>query len=458
MKRFFKELKKAPMLFVFLFILIAFTPAAIFFPGENRNRAVVTAIGIDKADEGVEISLLTFIPTANPTYTETNSVISATGGSIADALHQAQISMGKRVGLSHAKTTVIGKTLMEEDITPSIDYLSRIASLSENTILIGTDGNAKDFLKASQSLGEDLGLKLEQLVGYNVQKIFVTETSLESFYQGYFSPVKSSLIGFFQLKDENTSDIASMESGQSGSSSNSGGKSEGGGSTSQSSSQVSNSGGESNSSSGGNGGGNGQGSEGGSSGGESSSSGSGGEGRQKIINNGDALLLKNGKKVTVLSEQQVQGLNIVNPEAVGQVIPIYGVTNQDFDNANLTYAVRNKDVRTSLKLENGRPIYAISVNLGVELIEIVGNKEDVKLNSLFTVLTQEVSDKIEEYCKKEFSSALKILRENKTDVLGLTLQMQTSGKALSDFYKNMQDKEDILNQVTFSLTVNCKSE
>lgn len=450
MKRSFKTLLKSPMLIVFIFILIFFTPVAIFSPGENKDRAIVTAVGIDKVENGaVEVSLLTFIPTANPTYNETNSVISASGQTIADALHQAQTLMGKRIGLSHAKTTIIGSSLLEEDITPSIDYLSRIASLSENTILISTNGNAKDFLKASQSLGEDLGLKLEQLVAYNVQKIYVTDTTLESFYQGYYSPVRSSLIGYLDLQNENKSQIASMESGQSGSSSNSGGQSNGGSSE--------NNGGEAGGSGGGNGGGNSSGEEGGSAGGEQSS-GVQSQAKQKIVNNGDALLLKEGRKVEVLNEKAVQGLNITNPKAIGQLIEIQHVTNQDFEDAQLTYAVRKKQVKTALKMENGNPIFSISATLGVELIEVIGSKSDMKLNSLFTILTPEVSSKIEAYCKEEFTNALKIIRKHKADVLGLTLLMQTSGSEFKDFYDNLEDKEDILNHINFQLTIRCKSE
>ena len=46
--RFFNALKKTPMLIIFILILIFFTPVAVFSPGENKNRAIVTAVGIEK--------------------------------------------------------------------------------------------------------------------------------------------------------------------------------------------------------------------------------------------------------------------------------------------------------------------------------------------------------------------------------------------------------------------------
>lgn len=432
------------MLLVFLVVLIFFTPMAIFSPGENKNRAVVTAVGIDRVDDEIELSLLTFVPTANPTYLETNSVVCAKGSSITEALYQAQILMGKRVGLSHARTTVVGDKLLEEDIAPSVDYLTRIASLSENTIFIGTNGTAKDFLRASQRLGQDLGLKLEQLIGYDVKNVYVTDTTLESFYQGYFSPVKTSMIGYVHLIEESECQISSMESGQQNSSSG----------------EASGSSGENGGESGGSGSG---GNSGGNSGGESGGSGgSDSEGQnkadKKIANRGDAAILKNGKKVQVVDEKTVQGLNIINPKARGQAIKIYDVSNEDFNNATLTYAVRNKNVKTTLKMQNGVPIFAADVNLGLELVEIDGKESDLKLNSEYTVLSKDISDKIEAYCKEQFSHTLKALRKNKSDLIRVSLLMQTSGDEFKNFYEKLEEKEDILNEIVFQLTVHCESE
>ena len=75
MKENIKKIFHNPMLIVFILILIFFTPLSIYSPGENRNRGIVTAIGIDKNNQEIEISLLTFIPTANQTYKVKSSII-----------------------------------------------------------------------------------------------------------------------------------------------------------------------------------------------------------------------------------------------------------------------------------------------------------------------------------------------------------------------------------------------
>ena len=77
MKKLIDYIKRFPMIVILIIILLFFTPLAVFSPGENRNRGVVTAIGLDFVDNEYEVSLLTFIPTANQTYKQKNSVITA---------------------------------------------------------------------------------------------------------------------------------------------------------------------------------------------------------------------------------------------------------------------------------------------------------------------------------------------------------------------------------------------
>ena len=206
-----KKICKNPMLIIFIIILIFYTPLAIYSPGESRNRGIVTAVGIDKIDNEYEISLLTFIPTVNQSFEEQKSIISAKGPSIAEAVYRAQIAMGRDIGLFHAKTTVVNQSLLKDDVATHLDYLSRVASLPENTVFIGTNKTAKELLRLSQKSKSNIGLKLEQLVGYNAQNIYLTDSSLESFYRGYYDQTKSSIIGYLCVQDESENENASVE-------------------------------------------------------------------------------------------------------------------------------------------------------------------------------------------------------------------------------------------------------
>ena len=283
MKKQIEKMVKQPMIIVFIIILIFFTPLAIYSPGENRNRGVVTAIGIDKQDQEYEISLLTFIPTANQSYKEQTSIISGKGGTLAEALYKAQINMGRKVGLAHAKTTVVSKDLLQEDVTNHIDYLSRVASLPENTVFVCSSSSAKKLLEASQGLEQKIGLKLEQLIGFNANNIYVTDTSLEAFYKGYYKRVKSSIIGYLKLKELNDD-------------SQSGGSSKGGEKEQNTANNLIEGGSQSNDIA-----------------------------LNDIINEGEAVLLKDGRMVDILSIDELNGINLLNKKALNQIITVNNV-------------------------------------------------------------------------------------------------------------------------------------
>ena len=418
--RLIKAIKHTPMILVLIFILIFLTPMAIFSPGENKNRAVVTAVGIDKIGQEYEISFLTFIPTANQTYKETNSVISGKGNSVAEAVYEAQLSLGREIGLSHAKTTVVNESLFEEDVTTCLDYLSRIASLSENTIFICTNASAKDFLKASQSLDDEVGLKLEQLINYNATNIYVSDTSLDAFYKGYFGPEKASIVGYL-----------SLESGQGDASNSPNSEQSGSGSASQGSPSQ----------------------EGG------SASGSGGEEKKQILNKVETILVKEGKLAQKIDDEILNGINLLNKDAKNQTIYLENVSDEIYDNDDLSYTIKNKKVLISTRFENGYPIFCANIIIGVRLDEINNSGKAKQINTEFSKITPTVEKRIKDKLKSQFSNALKVLRQNKTDVIGVYQTFEKEDrKNFYKFLKNLPDSEDFLSYVTFQLVVKVQTE
>ena len=411
MKEQVKKWCKQPVIIVLIIILIFFTPLAIYSPGENRNRGVVTAIGIDKTNEEYEISLLTFIPTPNQTYKELTSIITGRGETVAEALYKAQISMGRKIGLAHAKTTIVSKELLQEDVASHIDYLSRVASLPENTVFVCSSTSAKELLESSQSLEEKIGLKLEQLIGFNANNIYVTDTSLEAFYKGYYKKVKSSIIGYLKVEDEKQDLQMTSDSAKGG----------GQGSTANA--------------------------EGSSNNQEESKS------KKTIINEGEAVLLKEGKMVDLLTIDELNGINLLNKKALNQIISIKDIelNGQKFD---LSYKIKNKKVLINTKFENDIPIFSAQLILGVELVEVKGNHKTVVINTEFSEITGEVEKALDKEIKKQFTNALKVLRENKTDVISINEKFfNDNRKEYKKYIEKIEDIDNFINFVNFKLSL-----
>lgn len=423
LKRKIKVIFKMPMMIVFIVILLFFTPFAIYSPGENRNRGVVTAIGIDRLNEEYEVSLLTFIPTANQSYQEKSSVISGKGDSVAEAIYNAQIAMGRSIGLAHAKTTIVNEKLLEEDVSSTVDYLSRVASLPENTVFICTNKSAKAMLQQSHDLVNDLGLKLEQVIAYNANNLYVTDTSLEAFYKGYYSYTKSSIIGYLTIeedtqKKEEISEISGLEnSGQS---------------------QT-------------------QGTQGSSS---SSSSNAVGQ-NSHILNQGQAVLLKEGKQVAVLDVEQLNGINLLNPKSINQIVSIDGIE-KDGNNLSMQFRIKTKKTLITTKFENGYPIYLAQLILGVELVEVNGEHENLRINTEFSEISGDIAEKIELKIKEQFTNSINILRECDTDVIGVGRQFFIDNrKDFKKFVDRIGGKEQVdkfIDYVTFKLNIVVQSD
>ena len=413
MKKLIDYIKRFPMIVILIIILLFFTPLAVFSPGENRNRGVVTAIGLDFVDNEYEVSLLTFIPTANQTYKQKNSVISGKGKSVVDAISKASIAMGRDVGLAHAKTTVVSESMLAEDVAESLSLLAHIASLPENTVFVCTNTSAKEMLQNSQNLVDELGLQLEQVISYNANELYVTDTSLEAFYKGYYSFLKSSLIGYITLVDsEDTNTDSSVSSSQN---------------TDTSQQEV-------------------QGDSSPQGGAQSSQS------KKKILNEGEAVLLKSGKMVEKLSTYQLSGINLLNPKDLNQLIKINDV-NLNGSIMDLTYRLKDKKVLTTTKFENGYPVFYAKLILSVELVETEGADENTKSNTEYSEITPEIANKIEEQINKKYVTAVNLLRKNGTDVIGVTSKFfRNNRKDYKKFIENHDTPDNFIKYVTFKLT------
>lgn len=402
MKKLIKKYLKNPMLLIFIIILIFFTPMAIYSPGENKIKGVVTAIGIDKIDEEYEVSLLTFIPTANQTYKQQNAVVSGKGKSVTEAIYNAQLSMGRSVGLAHAKTTVVNEQLLNEDVAQIVDHISRISSLPENTVFICTNATAKELLESTTGLETELGLKLEQLIGFNSTNLYAIDTSLESFYKGYFGQTHSSIIGHLSLEEEPKEDSKQNE-------------------------------GEDNS--------------------ENNEESQATQNQKKLTNKGDAVILKRGELVTKFSSEQLNALNLLNSKSIKQIVNIEDVK-LDSGIHDLSYRIRNKRVLKSTKFENGYPVFQAQVILGMELTEVKGMNENFKENTEISEMNKEIKEKLNLKLKKQFTDALKILIENKTDIINITEEFfKNDRKAFNKYIKNLNSIDEFISHVNFKVSI-----
>lgn len=415
MKHFFKKIWQTPMFLIFVLIGLFYGIPSLGSPAEINRFAIVTAVGIDKAEQedfDYEVSLLTFVPVPEQTFTEFYKVISASGNSIEEALDYAGLYTGRQVGLSHIKTIVLSEDLFDEDVTKVLDYLMRDKEVSSSTKLIAMDGKAKDFLNAVKDLDSQSSYSVSEIVAYNEHYIYATGCSLEAFFKGYFSPTKASIVPVFSLQSSDDEGISTE-----------------------------------------NGGGGGETSSGGSDGK------SGGQGGRQIVNNGDAIVFKNGEKQKDISGDDIVKINYFRGEFKTGGITIEDFNGEPFGKASLSFDISGKKLRNKVVFENGIPTIYTDIKFTVTLSEV--EQEDEQFNKdvdLYNVTKNETSQ-IEKQIKREMAEALEIMREAKTDVANFyTLMYNTDKKSFKRFLDSLDDKENYLRYTLFKTSVRVHSK
>ena len=416
MKHFFKKIWQTPMFLIFVLIGLFYGIPSLGNPAEINRFAIVTAVGIDKAEQedfDYEVSLLTFVPVPEQTFTEVYKVISASGNSIEEALDYAGLYTGRQVGLSHIKTIVLSEDLFDEDVTKVLDYLMRDKEVSSSTKLIAMDGKAKDFLNAVKDLDSQSSYSVSEIVAYNEHYIYATGCSLEAFFKGYFSPTKASIVPVFSLQSGDDEGISTENGGGGGEQTSSGG-----------------------------------------SGGKS-----GGQGGRQIVNNGDAIVFKNGEKQKDISGDDIVKINYFRGEFKTGGITIEDFNGEPFGKASLSFDISGKKLRNKVVFENGIPTIYTDIKFTVTLSEV--EQEDEQFNKdvdLYNVTKNETSQ-IEKQIKREMAEALEIMREAKTDVANFyTLMYNTDKKSFKRFLDSLDDKEDYLRYTLFKTSVRVHSK
>ena len=401
---------KAPMALVFIFISIVFGFPALGKDAEIDTYAIVTAIGLDKSEENqeeIELSLLTFVPVAEQTFTEKYKVVKASGKSVSEALNFAGLHFGREVGLSHVKTLVINEDLFEDNITLEMDYLARNKSLALSTTLICTDAKASEFLEAVQSLDSESSIKLDDLIQFNNDYIYSEESTIEMFYKGLYNPSRTAIVSFISLDSEDMEGFTVTDGESSGSS-------------------------EQNQN------------------GSSSQSGT----KKQIVNDGDSILCKDGKMVQKIFRQDMKKINLIRGTFKLGSIVIENFSDDLFRNARLTFEMTDNKINRQVQFINGIPVVYIDVKLYVHLTEAQEEDMEIKENTDYKNISDEAIKKLEFEVKNSIKQGIDILRENKCDIHDIyTLLNNSNRREFQRFLNKLDDKDDFLNFVIFKIGV-----
>ncbi len=184
-----------------------------------EKTALIVAIGIDKVEEGYEVTAQIAVPEATNQSTKSNeSVIYAKG----DTLYDAVSEIGNRTGwypkLSFCNLIIIGNSVFEENVMGVVDFFVRSYKVEDSSILCASEKSAKELLMSISPL--------DNISSFALTKIFVRDhsnasailsTTVKDFSIFYYSPSKSGFMPEVKMVDtedkgNNTSNASSLTS------------------------------------------------------------------------------------------------------------------------------------------------------------------------------------------------------------------------------------------------------
>ncbi len=405
-----KKLIKDRLFWIIAVILIILMIPALYMPSQTDQKAIVTALGIDKSEDEYEISCLVVVPNpSNNTASDSVDMVTASGKSVAEAIHSISLNIGKIIGLAHCDTIVLSDKVLEEDLATTLDYLNRSGELTKNAMLINTPKSSKELLETTISTKNVSSLKLSSVVQYNKEFTFSGDATIDAFYVDYYLPSGVSLIPVVEVEE---SKDQSSEAGGGGESVMGGGSSGGGGQS------------------------------------ESSPS-------KKLACNGDICVLNKGKKVATLSQNTTVAYNVLNPDTKKGFVYLEGVNGDGLQDAKITLEIRKKDIKKKASFEDDKPKLTYSGEIVFRVVEIMTKDNNLAvIDKVDTHLNKAIIDKFNETIKRDFDEVKETMLATNTDmVLADTLFSTFEGDKWAKYKQSLDDPNEYLQGLQYEIDI-----
>ncbi len=418
-------LKKYKIVACFLFVIIFMLPFTIYEPAESDRIAVVTSIGVDKDSEGFELSLNVITP-SNQSSTSGGTMgmvktFSGKGENITTALSNVSLSMGKTVGLAHCDSIIVSKEVLQDDVAKILDYFVRSNNLTNNTHVFVADKKAKDIIKAAAQERSNFALTLSNIINYNQMFSLSKNTNVDNFFIDYFSKSGVGIIPVLSSGPEDKSVSTHVNTNGDNSKQNSSAES-------QNSSQQEKQGEQSKPNN-----------------------------EDVVKNEGKVVVIKKGKMVCELTNDQIATLNLLSNKTKKGYITAKNITNKVFENADLTYEIHNKTIGFSAYFIKDVPVFNIDISLILQIKEVVTNNEKsyMAINGTTAFLTDDVKTQLKKTTHNHLSSIINLMKEKQVDILRVYQAFNKhETKKWNNYLANLKNQEDFLSNVVFTVNIN----
>ncbi len=185
---------------VFFVLAVFLVPIAMYTASAFDRYALVAVLGLDAKDDKYEVSALVITPQVSGQFSESLRKFDSSGDSVAQCLLSMGISLGKQIDLAHCEAIVLGDEILEDDATKYLDYFMRNSNLAINSILINAPGGANELLDAISSAQTNDDISIQNIIAYHKDVLFTAEVNVGNYYRYYNRPDQTYFLPIFEGK------------------------------------------------------------------------------------------------------------------------------------------------------------------------------------------------------------------------------------------------------------------
>ena len=175
-------------LLLFIFCMVSFFTNDFELINIEKT-AIIVALGIDKAEDGVEITAQIAIPQAtNQSTTNEDAILSAKAKTVYGALEKISLQTGWYPKLTFCNVIIISKEVISGDFMPIINYFLTTNRIQSSAVLSVSEKKAKEVLSSSTPLDYISSFALQKILLRNVDRTSsVLISNIQDFYSNMLS-------------------------------------------------------------------------------------------------------------------------------------------------------------------------------------------------------------------------------------------------------------------------------
>lgn len=186
---------------------------------ELNQLAFVRAMGVDKSEAGIELTVQVAKPSALAPQTGGGAgggggggggtqqafwTVSAPGSTPPEALSNLLTKSGRRFFLGHCSVIVIGEELARAGVGPFVDYMARDREIRETAWVLVSKGRAKETLNVSSDLERVPANTIEDMLRIGRVSSASVSVNLLKFVSTMDTPKLSSVVAGIEIVKETT--------------------------------------------------------------------------------------------------------------------------------------------------------------------------------------------------------------------------------------------------------------